>query len=51
MGIGIKKNSPELLDWTNKWVEANVQNGKLNDIFVKWFGQPLPADMKSLDIN
>ncbi len=51
MGIGIKKNSPELLDWTNKWVEANIQSGKLNDIFVKWFGQPLPADMKSFDIN
>lgn len=51
MGVGVKKGSPALLEWVNKWVDASVQNGSLNTIFVKWFGQPLPADMKSLDID
>ena len=51
MGIGVRKGNAELLEWVNTWVDANVQNGRLNDIFVKWFGQPLSADMKSLEVN
>jgi ABC-type amino acid transport substrate-binding protein len=38
-------DEPELLKWVNGWVRENIQNGKLNTIFVKWFGQPPPADM------
>ncbi len=51
MGVGVRKGNAELLSWVNTWVDTNVQNGKLNEIFVKWFNQPLPADMKSLEIN
>ncbi len=51
MGVGVKKGNAELLEWVNGWIDANVQNGKLNDIFVKWFGQPLPTDMKSIEVN
>ena len=45
MGVGVRKGEPELLEWVNGWVRDNIQNGKLNTIFVKWYGQPLPADM------
>lgn len=49
MGIGVRKNEPELLGWVNGWVKTNLDNGKLNQIFVKWYGQPLPADMTHFD--
>ncbi|PWC78097.1 amino acid ABC transporter [Azospirillum sp. TSH64] len=49
MGVGVRKGEPELLGWVNDWVRKNIENGKLNTIFVKWFGQPLPADMTHFD--
>jgi polar amino acid transport system substrate-binding protein len=49
MGVGVHKGEPELLGWINGWVQENLKNGKLNTIFVKWYGQPLPTDMKNFD--
>lgn len=41
----IRKGESELLAWINAWVAKNIEIGKLNGIFVNWFGQPLLADM------
>lgn len=49
MGIGVRKGEPELLGLVNGWVRQNIDNGKLNALFVKWYGQPLPADMTHFD--
>ncbi|RJG02429.1 transporter substrate-binding domain-containing protein [Noviherbaspirillum sedimenti] len=45
LGIGIRKNEPELKSYLDGWVRTNVQNGKLNEIYKKHFGTALPADM------
>ncbi|QRX81453.1 transporter substrate-binding domain-containing protein [Glaciimonas sp. PAMC28666] len=45
LGIGIRKNDPELRAYLDKWVQINLKNGKLNDIYKKYFGVSLPADM------
>lgn len=45
MAIGVHKGEPDLVAWLDGWVQKNIENGKLNTIFVQWFGQPLPADM------
>jgi polar amino acid transport system substrate-binding protein len=45
LGIGLRKNEPELKAYLDGWVRTNVQNGKLNDIYKKYFGVSLPGDM------
>lgn len=46
MGIGIRQNDSELKDTLNGWVSQNLKNGKLNDIYKKYFfGQSLPEEM------
>jgi polar amino acid transport system substrate-binding protein len=45
LGIGLRKNEPELKAYLDGWVKANLQNGKLNDIYRKYFGVALPGDM------
>jgi polar amino acid transport system substrate-binding protein len=45
LGIGLRKNEPELKSYLDGWVKTNMQNGKLNDIYKKYFGTALPADM------
>lgn len=45
LGIGMRKNEPELKAYLDGWVRTNVQNGKLNEIYKKYFGVALPADM------
>ena len=32
LAIGVRKGEPELLNWVNAWVKANLKNGKLNAI-------------------
>ena len=29
----------------NQWISVNLKNGKLNDIYQKFHGSPLPAEM------
>lgn len=41
LGIGLRQDDPELLAWLNDWVGKNLKNGKLNDIYLKYFGVPL----------
>ncbi|EJJ28089.1 transporter substrate-binding domain-containing protein [Rhizobium sp. CF142] len=45
LAIGVRKNEPELLAKVNDWVAANLKNGKLNDIYQKYHGTPLPAEI------
>lgn len=45
LGIGFAKNEPALKAWLDDWVAANLQNGKLGDIYAKYHGVPLPKDI------
>lgn len=45
LAIGVRKNEPELLAKLNEWVETNLANGKLNEIYERYHGSPLPAEM------
>jgi len=40
--VGIKKDEKRLVDEVNKWVLANIANGKLNALNKKYFGSDLP---------
>ncbi|WP_159910612.1 transporter substrate-binding domain-containing protein [Pantoea sp. 18069] len=44
-GVGLRKNEPELKAWLDNWVKTNLKNGKLNEIYIRYHGMPLPADM------
>ncbi len=44
IGIGVRKDDPQLLAWINNWVKANHANGKLNEIFKKFHGSEIPKD-------
>ena len=45
LGIGVRKDDPQLLAWINGWVKANHANGKLNEIFKKYHGSEIPKDV------
>ena len=45
LGIGMRKDEPELLAWVNAWVKTNLNNGKLNAIYKKHFGRDLPDEI------
>lgn len=46
LAIGVKKGEARLLAKVNEWVDANVKNGKLNEIYKKYYGTELPEDMR-----
>jgi polar amino acid transport system substrate-binding protein len=46
LAIGIKKGEPRLLAKLDQWVSANLKNGKLSDIYKKYYGVALPAAMQ-----
>ncbi|NEX61256.1 transporter substrate-binding domain-containing protein [Noviherbaspirillum galbum] len=45
LGIGLRKNEPELKAYLDGWVKTNMANGKLSEIYKKYFGTALPADL------
>jgi polar amino acid transport system substrate-binding protein len=45
LAIGVHKDRPVLLAKLNEWVKTNLKNGKLNDIYKKFHGSSLPAEM------
>ena len=47
LGIGLDKKSTELKAWVDNWVRANLKNGKLNGIYEKYHGSPLPENVLS----
>ncbi len=42
MAVGLRKGDDELKTWVNEWVAKNLENGKLNAIYEKYFHQQLP---------
>jgi polar amino acid transport system substrate-binding protein len=40
--VGVKKDEKRLVEEVNKWVLANIQNGKLTALNKKYFGSDLP---------
>lgn len=44
IGIGVRKDDPQLLAWINTWVKTNHANGKLNEIFKKYHGAEIPKE-------
>src|SRR5262245_21148668 len=42
LAIGVKKDEKRLLDEVNKWIAANLKNGRLNEIYKKHHGNDLP---------
>jgi polar amino acid transport system substrate-binding protein len=40
--VGVKKDEKRLLEEVNKWVLANIKNGKLSALNKKYFGSDLP---------
>jgi polar amino acid transport system substrate-binding protein len=47
LAIGVKQGEPRLMAKLNEWVIANQKNGKLSDIYKKYYGVALPADMRN----
>ena len=42
-GIGVRKDSPELLQWLNTFIFTLKSDGTLNDLSMKYRNAPLPA--------
>lgn len=51
IAIGVKKGEPELLAKLNEWVLANLANGKLNEIYKKYYHVDLPASMRPPEVH
>lgn len=45
LAIGLQKNQPELKEKLNAWIETNIKNGKLNAIYEKYHGEPIPQEI------
>jgi polar amino acid transport system substrate-binding protein len=45
IAMGVKKGEVDLLAKLNEWIGTNVQNGKLNAIFLKYHGINIPAEI------
>jgi len=43
MAVGLRKGDADLRAWVDEWVAKNLENGKLNAIYEKYFHQSLPA--------
>ena len=51
IAVGVKKGEPRLLAKINEWVLANLQNGKLNDIYKEFYKVDLPASMRPPEVH
>jgi polar amino acid transport system substrate-binding protein len=45
LGIAMRQNEPELKGWVDEWIKTNLQNGKLNEIHLKYAGVPIPDEI------
>lgn len=45
LAIGLKKNEPELKAKLDQWIAENLKNGKLNAIYEKYHGEPIPTEI------
>ncbi len=44
-GVGLRKEDTELLQWVNAFVYYIKSDGELNDLYVKYWKTPMPANM------
>ncbi len=51
IAIGVKKGEPRLLAKLNDWILANLKNGKLNEIYKKYYNVDLPDSMRPPLVN
>jgi polar amino acid transport system substrate-binding protein len=42
LAVGVKKDETRLVEEVNKWIMANLKNGKLDEIYKKFHGNGLP---------
>ena len=42
LAVGVKKDEKRLVEEVNKWILANLKNGKLDEIYKKFHGNGLP---------
>ncbi|WP_425068115.1 transporter substrate-binding domain-containing protein [Reyranella sp.] len=42
LAVGVKKDETRLVEEVNKWILANLKNGKLDEIYKKFHGNGLP---------
>lgn len=40
--IGVRRGDEALLTWVNAFIYSHMLNGDLDDLSIKWFGEPLP---------
>ncbi|WP_017998861.1 transporter substrate-binding domain-containing protein [Paracoccus sp. N5] len=45
LGIGLRKNEPEMKAWLDNWVTENLANGKLRDIYKTYHEVDLPDEL------
>ncbi|QKJ86088.1 Amino acid ABC transporter [Paramixta manurensis] len=45
LAIGLPKDQPELKAKLDQWIETNLKNGKLNAIYQKYHGEPIPQEI------
>lgn len=45
--IGLRKEDAALRESVNKWIDANMKNGRLGTIYQKWIGVPLVMAMEA----
>lgn len=48
IGVGVKKGEERLVEKLNEWVDANIANGRLNQISLEFMGEALPEIMPVL---
>ncbi|WP_127753286.1 transporter substrate-binding domain-containing protein [Devosia sp. 1566] len=46
VAIGVRKGEEALVAKLNEWISANMANGKLNEIYLKYHGSPLPEELQ-----
>jgi polar amino acid transport system substrate-binding protein len=46
VAIGVRKGEEDLVEKLNEWISANMANGKLNEIYLKYHGSPLPEEIQ-----
>lgn len=44
-GVGLRKDDKALKAWVDGWIKTNLKNGKLNEIYKRYFGMALPDEM------
>lgn len=46
LAMGLRQGETQLLEWVNAWIETNVANGRLNEIYKRFHGVDLPENLR-----